>query len=81
VLAVDYRGFGKSDASGPPESQAVEDAQAAWGWLAAKYPKQPRYKVARIGSPLLVVHGAHQHTNAVGQARHRVALAQLFQLK
>lgn len=117
VLAVDYRGFGKSDASLPSESRAVEDAQAAWAWLASKYPDQPRYifghslggaiaielatkvndergtivegtftsipdvvssmkwgwlplkglitqrfesikKVARIGSPLLVVHGA-----------------------
>jgi alpha-beta hydrolase superfamily lysophospholipase len=117
VLAVDYRGFGKSDTSVPSESLAVEDAQAAWAWLAAKYPNQPRYifghslggaiaielatkvddergtivegtftsipdvvstmkwgwlplgglitqrfesvkKVARIGSPLLVVHGA-----------------------
>ena len=117
VLAVDYRGFGKSDASVPSESLAVEDAQAAWAWLAAQHPDQPRYifghslggaiaielatqvndergtivegtftsipdvvstmkwgwlplnglitqrfesvkKVARIGSPLLVVHGA-----------------------
>ncbi len=43
VLAVDYRGFGKSDASVPSESLAVEDAQAAWAWLAAQYPDQPRY--------------------------------------
>lgn len=43
VLAVDYRGFGKSDPSVPSESLAVEDAQAAWAWLATKYPNQPRY--------------------------------------
>jgi len=43
VLAVDYRGFGKSDAALPSESQAYEDAQAAWAWLAAKYPDRPRY--------------------------------------
>ncbi len=43
VLAVDYRGFGKSDASVPSESLAVEDAQAAWTWLAARHPNQPRY--------------------------------------
>lgn len=43
VLAVDYRGFGKSDASLPSESQSYEDAQAAWNWLAMKYPNQPRY--------------------------------------
>lgn len=117
VLAVDYRGFGKSDAVLPSESLAYEDARAAWDWLGAHHPTQPRYifghslggaiaielasrvsdeagtlvegtftsipdvvdtmrwgwlpvgglitqrfesvnKVARIGSPLLVVHGA-----------------------
>ena len=128
VLAVDYRGFGKSDASVPSESRAVEDAQAAWAWLAAKYPNQPRYifghslggaiaielatqvndergtivegtftsipdvvstmkwgwlplnglitqrfesvkKVARIGSPLLVVHGAQDRLIAPALGR------------
>ena len=117
VLAIDYRGFGKSTPALPSETLAAEDARAAWDWLAARYPKQPRYifghslggaiaidlasqvadeagtmvegifssipdvvatmpwgwlpvgplitqrldaasKVARIGSPLLVVHGA-----------------------
>ena len=43
VLAVDYRGFGKSDASLPSETQAYEDARAAWDWLAVQYPGQPRY--------------------------------------
>jgi alpha-beta hydrolase superfamily lysophospholipase len=43
VLAVDYRGFGKSDASLPSETQAYEDARAAWDWLAVRYPDQPRY--------------------------------------
>lgn len=43
VLAVDYRGFGKSDASLPSETQAYEDARAAWDWLAVHYPGQPRY--------------------------------------
>lgn len=43
VLAVDYRGFGKSDASLPSETQAYEDARAAWDWLAVQYPDQPRY--------------------------------------
>lgn len=43
VLAVDYRGFGKSDTTAPTESLALEDARAAWDWLAAHYPDQPRY--------------------------------------
>ena len=43
VLAIDYRGFGKSTAGLPSEDMAYEDARAAWDWLAAKYPQRPRY--------------------------------------
>jgi uncharacterized protein len=43
VLALDYRGFGKSDPATPSEELAAEDARAAWDWLARTYPKQPRY--------------------------------------
>lgn len=43
VLALDYRGFGKSDASIPSETNAYEDARAAWDWLARKFPDRPRY--------------------------------------
>lgn len=43
VLAIDYRGFGKSTNQLPSETLAVEDAQAAWEWLALQYPDRPRY--------------------------------------
>jgi hypothetical protein len=43
VLAVDYRGFGKSTPGLPSEEMAYEDARAAWDWLAAKHPQRPRY--------------------------------------
>ena len=43
VLAIDYRGFGKSTKALPSEDSAREDARAAWEWLARKYPKQHRY--------------------------------------
>ncbi len=43
VLAIDYRGFGKSTKVLPSETMAYEDARAAWDWLAAKYPNQPRF--------------------------------------
>ncbi len=43
VLAIDYRGFGKSTAQLPSEQLALEDARAAWDWLAARYPDRPRY--------------------------------------
>jgi alpha-beta hydrolase superfamily lysophospholipase len=43
VLAIDYRGFGKSSPGLPSEDSAYEDARAAWQWLAARYPQRPRY--------------------------------------
>ncbi len=43
VLAIDYRGFGKSSPGLPSEASAYEDARAAWDWLGAHYPKRPRY--------------------------------------
>jgi len=43
VLAVDYRGFGKSTKELPSEDTAREDAMAAWKWLAEHHPNQRRY--------------------------------------
>lgn len=43
VLAIDYRGFGKSSAGLPSEQTACEDARAAWDWLAKRYPQRARY--------------------------------------
>lgn len=43
VLAIDYRGFGKSTNELPSEATAYEDARAAWNWLGEKYPGRPRY--------------------------------------
>ncbi|KRB97970.1 alpha/beta hydrolase [Hydrogenophaga sp. Root209] len=43
VLAIDYRGFGKSTNELPSETKAYEDARAAWDWLGEKYPGRPRY--------------------------------------
>jgi alpha-beta hydrolase superfamily lysophospholipase len=43
VLAIDYRGFGKSTKLLPSESSAYEDARVAWDWLAKAYPDRPRY--------------------------------------
>lgn len=43
VLAIDYRGFGKSGRDLPSEDMAYEDARAAWDWLARQYPERPRY--------------------------------------
>lgn len=43
VLAIDYRGFGQSSAGLPSEKMAIEDARAAWDWLAQRYPRHDRY--------------------------------------
>lgn len=43
VLAIDYRGFGKSSPELPSEEMAYEDAREAWRWLASHYPGRPRY--------------------------------------
>jgi fermentation-respiration switch protein FrsA (DUF1100 family) len=43
VLAIDYRGFGKSTPGLPSEAMAYEDTRAAWSWLGAQNPGQPRY--------------------------------------
>ena len=43
VLAIDYRGFGKSGGELPSEDTAYEDARAAWDWLAQQYAGRQRY--------------------------------------
>lgn len=43
VVAVDYRGFGKTSAEVPSEAMAYEDALAAWQWIAKTYPSRARY--------------------------------------
>ncbi len=43
VLAVDYRGFGRSTPGLPSEDMAYEDARAAWDWLGQTYPQRARY--------------------------------------
>lgn len=43
VLAIDYRGFGRSSSGLPSENSAYEDARAAWDYLATKFPDRPRY--------------------------------------
>jgi hypothetical protein len=55
VLAIDYRGFGKSSAALPSEASAYEDARAAWDWLAEKYPDRPRYIFGHsLGGPIAI---------------------------
>ena len=43
VLAIDYRGFGRSGDELPSETMVYEDARAAWAWLAKAQPERERY--------------------------------------
>lgn len=43
VLAIDYRGFGRSTNELPSERTAAEDALAAWEWLTRRFPDRDRY--------------------------------------
>jgi uncharacterized protein len=43
VLAVDYRGFGKTSQETPSESMAYEDAHAAWQWLGRQHADKARF--------------------------------------
>lgn len=55
VLAIDYRGFGKSTHELPSEASAYEDARIAWDWLGKKYPDRPRYIFGHsLGGPIAI---------------------------
>lgn len=43
VLAIDYRGFGRSSEALPSEDSAAEDARAGWHWLERQAPSAPRF--------------------------------------
>lgn len=60
VLAVDYRGFGKTSAELPSEEMAYEDARAAWRWLAEQHPERPRYIFGHsLGGPIAIDLAVH----------------------
>jgi uncharacterized protein len=60
VLAVDYRGFGKTSAETPSEAMAYEDARAAWDYLAVQYPQAQRYIFGHSLGGAIAIHLASQ---------------------
>ncbi len=55
VLAIDYRGFGKSSPGLPSEATAHADARAAWDWLGQQYPQQKRFIFGHsLGGPIAI---------------------------
>jgi alpha-beta hydrolase superfamily lysophospholipase len=66
VLGVDYRGFGKSSNLSPTEAAALEDARAAWGWLARQQPQARRYLFGHSLGGAIAVHLAAEVGDAAG---------------
>jgi hypothetical protein len=66
VLAVDYRGFGRSTAELPSEEGVLEDARAAWEWLAREHPQRPRFIFGHSLGGAIAVQLATQATDARG---------------
>ena len=66
VLAIDYRGFGKSSAVLPSEATATEDARQAWDWLGARVPGAPRYIFGHsLGGAIAVQLATDSHTDGL----------------
>ena len=66
VLAIDYRGFGRSSDELPSEATVAEDARSGWGWLAAKHPAQDRYIFGHSLGGAIAVRLASEVTDAKG---------------
>jgi uncharacterized protein len=66
VLAIDYRGFGKSSDIVPSESLAYEDAEAAWDYLARIAPTRKRYIVGHSLGGAIAAELARRRADASG---------------
>jgi fermentation-respiration switch protein FrsA (DUF1100 family) len=66
VLGIDYRGFGASTDTLPSEAMAVEDARAAWNWLARAHPGRARYVFGHSLGGAIAVELAAQVTDEAG---------------
>ncbi len=66
VLAVDYRGFGKSSDVAPTEAFAYEDAETAWEYLAKLAPGRPRYIVGHSLGGAIAAELAVRRPDAAG---------------
>ena len=66
VLAIDYRGFGKSSDVIPSESLAYEDAEAAWDYLAKLSPGTPRFIVGHSLGGAIAVELARRRPDTSG---------------
>ena len=66
VLAIDYRGFGKSAGEVPSEVSVYEDAQAAWNYLKATRPDSKRFVVGHSLGGAVAVDLVRRNPDAAG---------------
>jgi alpha-beta hydrolase superfamily lysophospholipase len=66
VLGIDYRGFGRSSAALPSEASALEDAKAAWDWLAREHARNRRLIFGHSLGGAIAVQLAAQAPDAAG---------------
>jgi pimeloyl-ACP methyl ester carboxylesterase len=66
VLAVDYRGFGRSSDIAPTETLAYEDAEAAWDHLAKLAPNRARFIVGHSLGGAIATELARRRPEASG---------------
>lgn len=69
VLAIDYRGFGKSafaDGGSPTEQSANEDAEAAWEYMAQRSPAARKFIYGHSLGTSMAIHLALKEMNANG---------------
>jgi uncharacterized protein len=71
VLAIDYRGFGKSDGELPSEETVYEDARVAWQALAQKQPDPKRRFIYghSLGGAIAIDLASHLDHGGAAQAR------------
>lgn len=66
VLAIDYRGFGRSSPELPSEPMVYEDARAAWEWLGEQHPGRPRYLFGHSLGGAIAIHLASEAEDVHG---------------
>jgi alpha-beta hydrolase superfamily lysophospholipase len=66
VLAIEYRGFGRSTDELPSEASVAEDARAGWAWLAQKAAGSDRYIFGHSLGGAIAVRLATEVTDAKG---------------
>ncbi|MEP7301823.1 MAG: alpha/beta fold hydrolase [Caldimonas sp.] len=79
VLAIDYRGFGNSTDELPSEAGVVEDAAAAWRWLAGQRSGRARYLYGHsLGGAVAVQLAAQLDQQGAGERPQGVIVESTF---